>query len=211
MQNIDHLHITNHMFISTVLRNFATCNHIPDNALGEMQMAGVLRELFHTLKWPSSLCDAYLLTVLNKRAIHLHLKPSDELSAFMMAETPIKFLHRYHISEDILVNNFDFTMLEDCTTIDEVENASLNCEHHEKWKRNADHSTYSTMVEGMRTTRKIAKNNMATAEPDELGPDIFLDGIKDASSDNESPARPPHITPGKQQSSKNMLDSLLEL
>ena len=66
MAIIDRMNVSNQVFVSTVLAIFARTREIPASAIGELQMTGVLRELFHELGATDDMAAEYTAKTLRR-------------------------------------------------------------------------------------------------------------------------------------------------
>lgn len=139
MSIIDRMNIPNSVFVSTVLSVFAKARNIPATALGEMQIAGVLRELFGVLGGNDELAAEYTSSVLRRQPCRKTVILSDALRRFMDNPVDHGLVHKYKITEDDLVTSWTFECLDDPSIMEKYSiGASVECEHHRNWKKDKD-------------------------------------------------------------------------
>ena len=136
MSLIDRMNVPNSVFISTVLAIFSRTREIPATSIGELQVIGVVRELFHTLGATDSMGSEYVNKVLRRLPPGVHPALSDSLQAFLDNKVSPGLLHKYKISPDDLVTSWTFDALEDPSTLESFSiGASVECEHHTRWEK----------------------------------------------------------------------------
>ena len=178
MSLIDRMNVPNSVFISTVLAIFSRTREIPASSIGELQVIGVVRELFHTLGATDIMASEYAAKVLRRLPPGMHPVLSDGLKAFLDNKVSPGLLHKYDISPDDLVTGWNFECLEDPSTLESFSiGASVECEHHSRWeKRKAEKPWNPTRGPGT----KFADDELAAAlgeqteteEPEEKSSEI---------------------------------------
>ena len=139
MDIIDRMRIPNKVFVSTVLAIFSRTRNIAASALGELQMSGVLRELFRTLGATDSMSDEYTAKVLRRQPPGPGRVISGSLQDFLDNPVDPGLIHKYGLTADSLVSTWNFDCLDDPSTMEPYSiGASVECEHHSKWKKDQE-------------------------------------------------------------------------
>ena len=161
------MNVPNSVFISTVLAIFSRTREIPASSIGELQVIGVVRELFHTLGATDSMGSEYVNKVLRRLPPGVHPALSGSLQAFLDNKVSPGLLHKYEISPDDLVNSWTFDALEDPSTLESFNiGASVECEHHARWAKRKDTEKPWNPTRGPGT--KFADDEPTTATLDEV-------------------------------------------
>jgi len=136
------MQIPNSMFVSTVLAVFARTMKIPATAIGEMQITGLLRELFGLLGATDEMADEYTAKVLRRWPPRKRPPVSESLRMFLDNRTSPGLLHKYEISPEDLVTTWNFDCLDDPSVLEAYSiGAKVDCEHHTKWLSGQDKET----------------------------------------------------------------------
>jgi len=174
MALIDRMNVPNRVFISTVLAIFSRTREIPATSIGELQVIGVVRELFHTLGATDSMGSEYVNKVLRRLPPGVHPALSDDLQTFLDNKVSPGLLHKYDISPDDLVTSWTFDALEDPSTLESFSiGASVECEHHTRWEKRKNEEEQAKKVA---VVHKSADDELADAlgeeEPEEKSGEI---------------------------------------
>lgn len=182
MALIDRMNVSNQVFVSTVLAIFARTREIPASAIGELQMTGVLRELFHELGATDDMAAEYTAKTLRRWPPGRRPSMSGSLNAFLGNPVSPGLLHKYGISPEDLVTSWNFDSLDDPSTLEQYSiGASVDCEHHDKWQKNKDKKT------ARETSRKPVHYASADDElADALGETETADVPEEKSSEIDS-------------------------
>ena len=201
MSIIDRMHVSNGVFISTVLAIFARTRNVPATAIGELQIVGVLRELFGTLGATEDMAAEYVRIVLRRWPPKKRPRVPDSLQAFLDNKVSPGLLHKYDISPGDLVSSWNFDCLDDPTLLESCNlGASVECEHHSRWKKEQDREAAA-----QEQPDEVPDEEPPEEEPPEEEPP---EDIPDAGNDE----RHETATPGPEREvTQAELDSLMEL
>lgn len=176
MSLIDRMNVPNSVFISTVLAIFARTREIPATALGELQVVGVLRELFETLGATEEMAAEYTNCFLRRLPPGRRPTVSGSLQAFLNNKVSPGLLHKYEITPDDLVTAWNFDCLDDPSTLEKYDiGASVACEHHTRWEKEKEQEKPFTPTRAP-AVYASADDELADAlgeeEPEEKNPEI---------------------------------------
>ena len=138
MEILDRIPVSNDVFIKSVLAQFAKARNLPATAVSEMMCAGVTKELFEVLGATEEMALEYIHSILGRMPLKMRsrIKISEGLSNFMANRVSPGLLHKYNLKPDELFVNWNFDCLDDVSTMERLNlGASVECEHHEKWKK----------------------------------------------------------------------------
>jgi len=135
MADIDRLIINNQAFISTLLKINAKKHRIPATAMGEMQITGIAREILRELGGDEDICDEFYLAVLKIQPPKNPRPISPRLTEFLRRQVSPGLIHKYKLTAADIRFKWNFSNLDDTSEMDHISNSSVNCEHHDRWKK----------------------------------------------------------------------------
>lgn len=137
MEILDRIPVSFDVFIRSVLAKFAKDNKLPATAVSEMRCAKLCQELFAELGG-SDMAMEYIHSVLGRMPAKMRskVKISEKLAGFMGIRIRPEIIRKYRLTPSELFVNWNFDFLDDVSTLERLNlGASVECEHHEKWKK----------------------------------------------------------------------------
>ena len=157
MEILDRIPVSFDVFIRSVIAKFAKNNKLPATAVSEMRCAKVCQELFAKLGG-SDMAMEYIHSVLGRMPANMRakVKISEKLADFMGLRIRPEIIRKYRLTPDELFVNWNFDCLADVSTLENLDlGASVECEHHERWKK------------AQETERKAAEPEITAEAPQE--------------------------------------------
>ena len=103
--------------------------------MGQMQITGIARQLLREIGGDEDICDEYYISVLKSQPPNRPNPLSPRLSEFLRRQVSPGIIHKYNLKATDIKFKWNFDSLEDTSEIDHISNSSVNCEHHDRWKK----------------------------------------------------------------------------
>ena len=222
MADIDRLSINNQIFMSTMLGINARKHRIAATAMGQMQITGIARQLLRELGGDEDICDEYYLKVLKSQPANKPNPLSARLSEFLRRYVSPGLIHKYNLKTSDIRFKWNFDSLDDTSEIDHISNSSVNCEHHDRWKKEQAQAA-SELKRQQEEKEQSEAPDLSDVDDPKTPIDIFKDAnFPHLAKKKEEIEEDPNAVPGQafltrpaitraKKASKAELDRLMEL
>lgn len=188
--------------------------------MGQMQITGIARQLLREIGGDEDICDEYYIKVLKSQPPNKPNPLSPRLSEFLKRQVSPGLIHKYNISTTNIRFRWNFDNLEDTSEMDHISNSSVNCEHHDRWKKEQAREEAEAKKQ---KEEQVNEPDLSDVDDPKTPIDIFKDAnFPHLTKQNEEIEEDPNAVPGQafltkpaitraKKATKAELDRLMEL